>query len=246
MTTADIPGPAVLGIEHGWLMWICLLAVIAGAAIALYVVVLRPWHMTLGCTPEEAGARLPGDELIATPRLQATHAISIRAPPFEVWPWLVQMGQGRGGFYSYDWLEQIFGCEIYNVYEIVPRLQHLSVGNEVALHIKAPPLTVFEIRPHRAIVLAGGPALQPDMPPDRSWYQFHTYQGYLWSFTLQEQPDGSTRLIARIRVAWSRGHLGHFFRSRLFLEPVHTIMQRKMNRTIKELAEEGATRARSA
>ena len=225
---------------------ILLFAVLVGTAVVAYVAVLRPWHMTLGCTPQEAVAHLPGDELIPTARLQATHAISIRAPAFEVWPWLIQMGQGRGGFYSYDRLEQLFGCEIYNVSEIVPRLQHLGVGDAISLHIKAPALTVFEIRPHRAIVLGGGPELQPDMPPDRSWYQFDTYQSYLWSFTLRDEPDGSTRLITRIRVAWNRGHLGHFLRSRVFLEPVHTIMQRKMNRTIKERAEERAARARSA
>ncbi|HET6898639.1 MAG TPA: hypothetical protein VFK70_09835 [Vicinamibacteria bacterium] len=224
-----------------------LLAVVAGAAvIAAYVMFVRPWHMTLGCTADEAGARLPGDELIAAPRLQATHAISIRARPFEVWPWLIQMGQGRGGFYSYDRLEQMFGCEIYNVREIVAHLQHLRVGDGISLHVKAPALNVFEIRPHQAIVLAGGPELQPDMPPDRSWYRFHTYQGYVWSFTLREQADGSTRLITRIRVAWNRDHLGHFVRSRIFLEPVHTFMQRKMNRTIKELVEERRARARTA
>lgn len=219
---------------------IILLAVVVGAAVVAYVAVLRPWHMTLGCTPAEAHALLPGDELIADPSLQATHAISIHAPALEIWPWLIQMGQGRGGFYSYDRLEQIFGCEIYNVSEIVPRLQRLDVGDEISLHIKAPALTVFEIRPHRAIVLGGGPELQPDMPKDRSWYQFDTYRGYVWSFTLNGQPDGSTRLITRIRVAWSRHHLGHFFRSRVFLEPVHTIMQRKMNHTIKRLVEESA------
>jgi hypothetical protein len=229
-----------------WIAWTLLLAAVAGVAVVAYVLFLRPWHMTLGCTPEEAGARLPGDELIPTARLQATHAISIRAPAFEVWPWLIQMGQGRGGFYSYDKLEQILGCEIYNVDEIVPHLQHLGVGDPISLHIKAPALTVFEVRPHRAIVLAGGPELQPDMPKDRSWYQFDTYQAYVWSFTLRDQPDGSTRLITRIRVAWNRGHLGHFFRSRVFLEPVHTIMQRKMNRTIKELVEERKAHARSA
>jgi len=219
-------------------VWVTLLAGIASAAVLGYVKMVRRWHMTLGCRPDEAHAPLPGDELIAVPSLQATHAVSIQAPAVEVWPWLVQMGQGRGGFYSFDRLEQLLGCGIYNVSQIVPSLQRLSVGDGIALHVKAPPLTVAEIQPHRAIVLAGGPELQPGMPEDRSWYQLHTYQGYIWSFTLREQPDGSTRLISRIRVAWNRDHLGHFFRSRVFLEPAHTIMQRKMHRTIKELAEE--------
>jgi hypothetical protein len=207
------------------------------AAAGLYVLVLRRWHMNLGSRPEEAASVLPGDELIEDPDLQATHAISIRAPAAAVWPWLVQMGQGRGGFYSYDWLEQLFGCEIRNVDRIVPDLQRLAVGDPISLHVKAPALRVVGVEPHRAIVIAGGPALQPDMPRDASWYRLHSYRGYVWSVTLREEPDGVTRLIARIRVAWDRDHLGHFFRSRMFLEPAHTVMQRKMNRTLKALIE---------
>jgi hypothetical protein len=220
--------------------WLLVTVAAVGAwllSIVVYVLVLRPWHMTLGCTAEEAHRHLAGDDLLPTPSLQATHAITIRAPAAEIWPWLIQMGQGRAGFYSYDWLEQLFGCAIENAGEIVPSLQTMKVGDGISLHPKSPPLTVAEVQPHRAIVLAGGPELQPGMPRDRSWYRFHTYQGYTWTFTLDEQPDGTTRLIARIRVAWNKHRFGHFFRSRVFLEPVHTIMQRKMNRGIKERVE---------
>src|SRR5690242_995403 len=131
-------------------------ALVAGAAV--YALVLRRWHMTLGSRPDEAASTLPGDELVAEPDLQATHSISIRASPAAVWPWLVQMGQGRGGFYSYDWLEQLLGCQIHNVDRIVPGLQRLGVGDAVSLHVKAPALTVFGLEPHRALWIAGGPA----------------------------------------------------------------------------------------
>jgi hypothetical protein len=207
-------------------------------ALVLYLLI-RPFHMTLGSTAEEARRSMPGDEFLKQPSLQATHGITIRAAPEQVWPWLVQMGQGRGGFYSYDKLEQLFGCDIHNVDRVVPELQSLAVGDPISLHPKAPPMTVAEIQPNRAIVLKGGPELQPGMAKDRSWYQLHTYQGYTWAFTLEPQPDGQTRFLARIRVAWNQGFLGHFFRSRCFLEPAHTIMQTKMNQGLKERVEKG-------
>src|SRR5690349_633358 len=78
-----------------------------GAAITViaYTVVIRPWHLRWGTTGHEAEAVLPGDELVPGAKLRATHAITIDAPAGAIWPWLVQMGQGRGGLYSYDWLE---------------------------------------------------------------------------------------------------------------------------------------------
>ena len=214
------------------------LGILLGVALAaaFYVFVIRPWHMTWGATRDEKHRRLPGDELVRQPNAQATHGITIDAPAAAVWPWLAQMGQGRGGFYSYDWLENLFGCDIHNAGQIMPELQQLSVGDGVRLHPKAPPLSVVVVEPGRAIVLAGGSELQPDIPIDRSFLRLHTYRAFTWSFVLDEQSDKTTRLIARVRVAWDRG-VRHFFRSRLFLEPAHSIMQRKMNLEIKKRVE---------
>lgn len=115
--------------------------------------------------------------------------------------------------------------------------QRLSLGDRTFIHPKAPPLSVIELEPERALVLGGGHDLQADMPRDPTWCQLHTYDGYTWSFFLDEQADGSTRFVARIRVAWSRGLVGHILRSRCFLEPAHTIMQSRMNRGLKERVE---------
>ncbi len=87
------------GTGHGLLSW---LALGAGTMAVTYALVLRPWHRRWGATEEEANRALPGDELVPDPKFHATHAITIEAPPAEVWPWLVQMGQGRGGLYSYE------------------------------------------------------------------------------------------------------------------------------------------------
>ena len=85
------------------------------AATALYLAVLRPWHMTWGATGAESEGPVPGDELMPDADIVSTRAVEIDAPPWAVWPWLVQMGPGRGGAYTYDWIERRLGIDIHNV-----------------------------------------------------------------------------------------------------------------------------------
>lgn len=125
----------------------------AAAAAAAYAFVLRPWHLRWGATREEVAARLPGDELASGRALDCTHAVTIHAPAAEVWPWLVQLGQGRGGFYSYTWLENLVGCRMENADRIHPEFQELEEGAPIYLHPKAPPLRVTHLEPGRALVL---------------------------------------------------------------------------------------------
>jgi len=103
--------------------WVTLLS--AGAAIAvltlLYHGVIRPWHLRWGTIGDETTRPLPGDDFAEESNTPATHAIIINASAEEVWPWLVQMGQGRGGFYSYTWLENLVGCQMKNANQIVRR-----------------------------------------------------------------------------------------------------------------------------
>ena len=109
-----------------------LMTVLGGVAgLAAYAFFVRPWHLKWGATEEELNMSLPGDGLVQNPKLNATHAITINAPVRDVWPWLVQVGQNRGGFYSYTWLENLVGCEMRNADQIVPEWQELKVGDEV-------------------------------------------------------------------------------------------------------------------
>ena len=85
-------------------------AFLIGANLALWPL-LRGWRLRWGATDDEIQRTLPGDELVPNPKWSYTHTITIRVPPAEVWPWLAQMGQGRGGFYSYEWLENLVGCD---------------------------------------------------------------------------------------------------------------------------------------
>lgn len=202
-----------------------LTAAFGGAAAASlgYAFLVRPWHLKWGATPEEVNMPLPGDELVEHPQLNATHAITIHAPATTVWSWLVQIGQRRGGFYSYAWLENMVGCEMRNADRIVPEWQELKVGDEVWLHPKAPPLHVLAIEPGRAIVLEK-----------------------CWTFFLRPLDDGTTRLIVRGRGNYNpdfKNRLLNFLFWRVVFEPAHFIMERKMMLGIKERAEQGLQKA---
>ncbi|MEM8532269.1 MAG: hypothetical protein AAGF95_15595 [Chloroflexota bacterium] len=98
-------------------------------AASAYWLLLRPWYLHWGATDIDCERRLPGDDLIPRPYTQSTRAITIAASARDIWPWIVQIGQERGGFYSYDWLENLIGLDIHSADRIRPELQHLQVGD---------------------------------------------------------------------------------------------------------------------
>lgn len=223
---------------EAWLI-ACAFAVAASAVLtAVYIYLVRPWHLTWGATDEEVVARLPGDELVPRPKTEATHAVTIRAPGDRVWPYLVQLGQDRAGFYSYTWLENLVGCHMRNTYRVVPEWQHLAAGDGVLFHPKMPRGPVAVLDPGQALVI-GGP-LDPDTgapvaagsgDPDRCG-------ATAWAFVLRDLGEGRTRLVVRLRGRWPDGWRGWAV-NRLFWEPAHFVMERKMLLTLKRLAEAG-------
>lgn len=92
---------------------------------------IRPWHMRWGTSRAERAMTLPGDELVPGARYLGDYAVTIDAPEQAVWPWMAQLGQDRGGFYSYAWLENLAGARIRNADIIVPAWQERSVGELV-------------------------------------------------------------------------------------------------------------------
>jgi hypothetical protein len=106
---------------------------------------------------------LPGDSLVPAPRYQTTRTIEIAAAPESVWPWLVQIGQGRGGFYSYDLLENLLGLGIHSAHAVLPELQSLAVGDTISLDPEDQlPMAVVELEPARGWCFAAGrPAGRP-------------------------------------------------------------------------------------
>ena len=204
--------------------------VAAGVAVATYALVARPWYLRWGATDEEVLRHLPGDDLAKDSIVGSTRAVTIGAPAEDVWPWLVQVGYARGGFYSYDWLENLFvwslgGTPGYRSAEtILPKHQQLGAGDSIPA---APPdvlggrlaqktsWKVLAIEPHRVLVLEGWGA-----------------------FVLEPLGDRATRLIVRSRGPGVWGRLAHY----LFWEPAHFVMERRMLLGIKARAERLAQR----
>jgi len=111
-----------------------LLLAVPVAAAAGWTAVVRPWLRRWGATDEEIARPMPGDELIPKPRYRTTRAITIRARPDEIWPWLAQLGSGRGGLYSIDVLDQLLGViEAPSAERVLPEWQDLRPGDVIPI-----------------------------------------------------------------------------------------------------------------
>jgi hypothetical protein len=183
----------------------------------LYRRYLREWVLTWGATPEEATAKLPGDELLDTADIVATRAIEIDAPPSAIWPWLVQMGPGRAGAYTYDWIENLFGLNMHSADRIHPEWQDLEVGDVIRSDPDKPGMRVQILEPERVL-------------SNRS-----EAGDWVWTFALVPT-KGSTRLISRNRIAMKGAAAGQRL-GMLVMEPGSLVMERKMLLGIRERAE---------
>jgi hypothetical protein len=204
-------------------------AAAAGTAVlgsaAAYILAIRPWQLGWGATGEERDATLAGDDLIPNPDLVATRAITVHAGADQVWLWIAQLGQGRGGFYSYDALENLVGCDIHSADRVVPEWQDLKVGDQVKLHPEVG-LGVAVVEQGSALVLRGGVPMGTVPPP----------YDCTWAFVVREQPDGTTRLLARERYVYTQRWAG------FVVEPVAVVafvMTQRMLRGIRDRAERG-------
>src|SRR5215207_1298511 len=189
----------------------------AAAIDRLYRRYAREWVLTWGATAEEAARPLPGDDLLDAADVVATRAIGIDAPPSAIWPWLVQMGPGRAGAYTYDWIENLFGLNMHSADRIHPEWQHLEVGEVLRSGEGKPGMRVEILEPERALV-------------NRS-----EAGDWVWAFVLVPE-NGSTRLISRNRISMKGAAAGQRLEM-LVMEPGSLVMERKMLGGIKERAE---------
>ncbi len=195
----------------------------------------RPRVMDWGASWEEVVQPLPGDDLVDNPVYVTTRAIDVRAPAAAVWPWLLQLGQNRGGFYSYDRLENLAGLNIHSADEIHPDWQDLRAGEDFVTLDPAGvmKMTIVTLDPGRALVLRSG---APGEPPQAPGDFFKGEIEWTWAFVLQPLGATGTRLLVRSRAAWADTPSARAARG-FMLGPAHLIMERAMLRGIRARAE---------
>ena len=213
-------------------MTAALRALLPVASVALGLRTLharRNW----GATDDEVAASLPGDEFVPEPAVQTTLAVGVDAAPDTVWAWLVQIGQDRGGMYSYDWLENAVGLHIHSAEEIREEWQQLAVGDRVVVVPEGfgcmPAGYAFAV----ARVDAGRALVLRQAPPEHPW-------NGVWSFHVVPDRAGGCRLLSRSRTERSP-RLGMRIADRV-MEPVTLVMTRRMLHGIKQRAERAAAR----
>jgi hypothetical protein len=219
--------------KTSWLTTVGGLAATGAALVTAYSLVARPWHLRWGSHDDEIEQVYPGDELISEPKLNATHAVTIHASTSQVWPWLVQIGQGRGGFYSYDWIENLMGLDIHNTSRILPEHQSLQVGDQIPLAANNFGIPVAILEPEKALVLHGDTRLDPSAIPTMNPGDF---LGVTWAWYLTPIDANTTRLVERWRSDWNASPQNWLY-MRVFLEPSAFVMERKMLLGIKQRAE---------
>lgn len=189
-------------------------AATGGAVVLVYTRVVRPWQLGWGATVEERRRPLPGDDLVDAPTLDATRAITIRAQPSDIWPWLAQVGVNRAGWYSYDLLDNLGRP---SAREIIPELQDIKVG---------------DIMPMSPDGKHGIPVHALDPPCSMVW---GTAGDTSWAWLLDPQRDGTTRLITRVRSRYRL--LSPTIAFSLLLEFADIWMMRRMLLNLRERVE---------
>lgn len=189
------------------------------ALVGVLIVVLRPWYMRVGATEVDLARSLPGDELVPAPLGIRNTAIDIQAPPEKIYPWILQIGAERGGWYSFAALENMAGCKITNAESINPEWQNRQVGDLVKMcpGTSGPPAyTILRLVPNQAFII-GHPEKDGSITDS-------------WQFVLIPVDANTTRLAMRTRTMLAGGVWTIF-------DPIAVVMEQGMIRGIKERAE---------
>lgn len=204
----------------------------AGIVVDFLTPFLRGVRNHWGLDRATAERAYPGDELVPEPRFVWTHGVEIDAPPSDVWPWVAQIGADRGGFYSYQWLENLVGCDVKNAERIHPEWE-LREGDALRLHPRMPPLEIVEVERGRAIVAHG-------RPDERARAEGRPWVSVTWLFFVEPLPGGRSRFISRFRSDTSDDFAHRVQYSPYLTESIGFVMDRKMLLGVKERVERAA------
>jgi hypothetical protein len=197
--------------------------IVFGIAIVFLIVVYRPWAINWGATDAEINRSMPGDNIVQNPTFNATRGVTIRAQPEEIWPWIVQIGYKKAGFYCYDWFDN---DGVPSAERLVPEYQNLKVGDLIPLsavmYVK-----VTELNPNQSMLWV----FQEGSGP---------WMNSTWAWELYQRDPQHTRLLTRLRV-----HTDSII-SRVMLDFFEIVMMRKSMLGIKQRAERMATASEPA
>lgn len=201
--------------------------------LVVFIRFVQPWFTGWGATEDERHDPLPGDEIIPAATRQVTRAITINAPVEAVWAWLAQIGRDRGGFYSYDLLEYLIGCEMPTTDQLRPDQQSWKIGDKLWMY------------PEDKVDGAGFATLRHYVPGRVLGFATRAFGVTLaepengsWTFVLKRVNAAATRLLIRGRMAPGRAPVWRVF-DRVVFEPAHFVMERRMMVGLKQLAEGG-------
>jgi hypothetical protein len=189
-------------------------AIVFCISIVLLIFVYRPWAINWGATDDEINRSMPGDEMLQNPTFSATRAVTIKAQPGEIWPWIVQYGYKKGGMYCYDWFDN---DGVPSAERILPEYQNLKVGDLVPLSAFLN-VKVIELDPERSMLWVFPEGSGP-------------WTGSTWAWELRQKDAQHTRLLTRLRVRTDTAI------SRIMLDFFEIVMMRKSMLGIKERAE---------
>ena len=220
----------------------CLLVLVIAAINLLILPILDRW----GATPQEVKMSLPGDALVpGEPYWQMTVATTVNAPPEKIFPYFLQAGQDKAGFYSFDWLERMIGFGIHNRYTVEPKWQDTKAGDFCTFTQQGMGMRIVNITPNRnLLMLTDGLDRNHPLPPGK-WELLWTpvfnpakgeYVAWNWDFNLIPQPNGTTRVIVRCKHASKGNALARFAFKNAWALP-SDIMDIEMLRRVKKLAE---------
>lgn len=201
-----------------------------------FTIFLKPWRDRWGMTKDQLDREFPGDHIVPDPRSEFTHGIDIDAPADFVWPWIVQMGKDRGGFYSYELLENLVGLKIYNSDEILTEYQRTKVGDMIPFGPEtAYPLVICE--PGSAMVIENHDDLDARKSYDPEQGHPDNFLHLTWLWFIEPVGNRRSRFISRNRLNY-KSSLKNRMTIGLLAEPIVFAMDRKMCLGIKKRAEQ--------